>query len=93
MRKSIDVAALTLEQARALVIHYDSRLDAALLVNNKLLTVLANTASKINPTDADDIRKALNEWSFVNNEIDEASADEIRRILGLKPTPPSSTLQ
>lgn len=92
MRLQIKVEGLTIEQARALIIHLDSRLDGALEVNNKLVLVLGNLAGAADPETGNEIRQYLNEWSSVLNAMSEASEVEMRRILEIN-QPHASTLQ
>jgi hypothetical protein len=93
MRKTIDVASLNIEQARALLVHLDSRLDGAVAINLKLVEVLGKLArSYDDPVIGATIIESVNQWSAVNNALDEASNDEIRRLIELHQAIPS-TLQ
>jgi hypothetical protein len=92
MRRTVDVADLTLDQARALLTHADSHLDAIVATNNTFTVKLVTLANECPPAMLLRIVELANEWSAFQNRMGEASDAEMRRILEIN-QPHASTLQ
>lgn len=83
---------LSPEQAKAVIQHLESRIDAMTASNNELLKRLEKPTSGPEPVPATVIRDNLAQWSLVMNEISAASDAEILRIMGQDSRPAASKM-
>lgn len=79
-RLSIDPSRLSQAQLARLVQHLDSHLDAIVEANRTLTLKLAETSEEL----TDRQRAILNEWSAFLNNVSEASAAEIAKIVSAR---------
>ncbi len=86
MRETISVDTLDPKQMRELLIHMDQRVSAMVLINNTLVMRFAEAVAQINPSVCGELADLLNEYQATSNEMHEASAVEIRRILSSSTT-------